>query len=69
MLKFIPGILLLQVITIALVLIAPAGLESWGWLRLMIPVLIVGFLTAFWCHTKLKIHRVSSTLNTFVISI
>ena len=48
MLKFIPGILLLQVITITLVLIAPADLENWGWLRLAIPVLIAGFLTAFW---------------------
>ena len=48
MLKFIPGILLLQVITIALVLIGPADLENWSWLRLVIPVLIVGFLTAFW---------------------
>jgi len=48
MLKFIPGILLLQVITIALVLIAPADSANWGWLRLAIPVLIAGFLTAFW---------------------
>jgi hypothetical protein len=48
MLKFIPGILLLQAITIALVLIAPADLENWGWLRLAIPVLIAGFFTAFW---------------------
>ncbi len=48
MLKFIPGILLLQVITIALVFIAPADLETWGWLRLAIPVLIAGILTAFW---------------------
>lgn len=48
MLKFIPGILLLQVITIALVLMAPADLEKWGWLRLAVPVLIAGFLTAFW---------------------
>ena len=48
MLKFIPGILLLQVVTIALVLIGPADLENWSWLRLAIPVLIVGFLTAFW---------------------
>ena len=48
MLKFIPGILLLQVITIALVLFAPADLGNWGWLRLAIPVLIAGFLTAFW---------------------
>jgi len=48
MLKFIPGILLLQVITIALVLIAPADSANCGWLRLAIPVLIAGFLTAFW---------------------
>ena len=48
MLKFIPGILLLQVITAALVFMAPAELSDWGWLRLMIPVLIAGFLTAFW---------------------
>jgi hypothetical protein len=48
MLKFIPGVLLLQTITIALLLMAPADLENWGWLRLAVPVLIVGFLTAFW---------------------
>jgi hypothetical protein len=48
MLKFIPGILLLQIITIALVLMAPADLQNWGWLRLAIPVLVAGFLTAFW---------------------
>ena len=48
MLKFIFGILLLQVITIALVLIAPADLANWDWLRLVIPVLIAGLLTAFW---------------------
>jgi Flp pilus assembly protein TadB len=48
MLKYIPGILLLQAVTIALVLIAPADLEDWGWLRLAIPVLIAGLLTAFW---------------------
>ena len=48
MLKFIPGILLLQAITVVLVLIAPSNMETWGWLRLAIPVLIAGFLTAFW---------------------
>ena len=48
MLKFLPGILLVQVITVALVLMAPVNLVDWGWLRLAIPVLIVGLLTAFW---------------------
>ena len=48
MLKFIPGILILQIITIALVMVAPPDLENWGWLRLVVPVLIAGLLTAFW---------------------
>ena len=48
MLKFIPGILLLQGITIVLILFVPGDLENWGWLRLAIPVLAAGFLTAFW---------------------
>jgi hypothetical protein len=48
MLKFVPGILLLQVITATLVLIAPADLSNWGWLRLAAPILIAGFLSAFW---------------------
>ena len=48
MLKFIPGILLLQVITMALVLIDFPDPANWGWLRLAVPVLIAGLLTAFW---------------------
>ena len=48
MLKFIPGILILQIITIALVMVAPSDLKNWGWLRLLIPVLIAGLLIAFW---------------------
>ena len=46
--KFIPGILLLQAITIVLVLLAGRDLQNWGWLKLAIPVLSAGFLTAFW---------------------
>ena len=46
--KFIPGILLLQAVTIALVLIGPADPANWGWVRLAVPVLIAGILTAFW---------------------
>jgi hypothetical protein len=62
MLKFIPGVLLLQVITIALVLIAPADLENWGWLRLAIPVLIAGFLTALW-FGSIAAHQNKDELN------
>ena len=57
MLKFIPGILILQAITIALVLIAPADPANWDWLRLAIPVLIAGILTAFWFGSIAVQHR------------
>ena len=67
MLKFFPGILLVQVITIGLVLIAPADLENWGWLRLAVPIFIAGFLTALWFGSisahqrKDEINRMSKT--------
>jgi len=56
-LKFLPGILLLQAITVALVLIAPAELSGWGWLRLVIPVGIVGVLTAAWFSAMAAHHN------------
>ncbi len=67
MLKFLPGILLLQVITVGFVLIAPADLENWGWLRPAVPVFIAGLLTAFWFASiaahlrKDEINRMSET--------
>ena len=48
MLKFIPGILILQVVTIALVLVGRSDMADWGWLRMAIPILVAGLLTAFW---------------------
>ncbi|WP_051309455.1 hypothetical protein [Desulfogranum japonicum] len=54
MLKFLPGIFLLQIITVAFVEIFPVdfahleGITSIEWLRLAIPLLVVGLLTAFW---------------------
>jgi hypothetical protein len=47
-LKFIPGILLLQAATIGLVLIVPSGDDGWHWVRAAIPIMMVGFLTALW---------------------
>ncbi|MBK8453523.1 MAG: hypothetical protein WAQ53_14780 [Thiofilum sp.] len=48
MLKFLPGILLLQIVTVALVLLTPANPQGWEWLRVLLPMLVVGVLTAFW---------------------
>ncbi len=57
MLKFLPGILLLQALTVTLVLLAPADLSGWAWLRLAVPVGIVGLLTAFWFGSMAAHHR------------
>lgn len=57
MLKFLPGIVLVQAITVFLVLLAPAELSGWGWLRLLIPVVIVGVLTAFWFGAAASHHH------------
>jgi fatty acid desaturase len=47
-LKFLPGILLLQIVTVALILLAPTGIQGWEWLRVLIPLVVVGVLTSFW---------------------
>ncbi len=48
MLKYLFGILLVQAATVALVLLAPAGLYGIGLLRLIIPLAFIGFVAAFW---------------------
>lgn len=48
MLRFFLGILLIQSATVALVLLAPENLHGLAWLRLLIPLLAIGFFSAFW---------------------
>ncbi|MEZ5448548.1 MAG: hypothetical protein R3E89_05920 [Thiolinea sp.] len=50
MLRFLPGLILLQIITISLLLLAPEtfSLSGFGWLRVAIPLLIIAVLMAFW---------------------
>lgn len=48
MLKYLSGILLVQIVTVVLVLLAPDDLQGLGILRLIIPLLFVGFMAAFW---------------------
>ena len=53
MLRFLVGIFLVQVATIALVLLAP-DLQGFAWLRLAVPIMVVGFFAAFWFHSMSK---------------
>lgn len=48
MLKYLLGILLVQAATVIVVLLAPADLQGAGLLRVIIPVLVISFMAAFW---------------------
>lgn len=48
MLKFLPGLLLLEIITVSLMLLAPEQLAGWGWLRVAVPLGIIASLIALW---------------------
>ena len=53
MLRFLIGIFLVQIATVALVLLSP-DLQGLGWLRLIVPILVVGVFAAFWFHSLAK---------------
>jgi len=54
MLKFLFGIIVIQIATVALVLLAPDDLHGVAWLRLLIPLLVVSFFAAFWFGSMAK---------------
>jgi len=57
MLKFLFGIIIVQLATVALMLLAPDDLQGIAWLRLLIPLLVVGFFAAFWFASMEKHSR------------
>ena len=48
MFRFLLGILLIQIATVALVMLAPEDLQGIAWLRLLLPLLVVAFFSALW---------------------
>jgi len=54
MLRFLLGIILIQLATVALVILAPDNLQGVAWLRLIIPIILVGFFAAFWFASMSK---------------
>ena len=61
MLKFLPGLILLQVITVIIALTAPE-LNGFGWLRLIVPLVIAGVVTAFW-FSSIAAHQRKDEIN------
>ncbi len=48
MLKYLFGIFLVQLATVVMVLLAPSDLRGVGLLRLVVPLVFIGFVAAFW---------------------
>ena len=53
MLRFLVGIFLVQIATVSLVLLSPE-LVGLSWLRLIVPVAVIGFFAAFWLNAIAK---------------
>ncbi|MEE9350937.1 MAG: hypothetical protein V3U78_01650 [Thiotrichaceae bacterium] len=62
MFKYLLGIILVQIATVVLVLLAPPDLEGIGLLRLIIPIAFIGFVAAFW-FSSLAHHLRKDHLN------
>lgn len=56
MFRYLAGILIVQIATVALVWLAPDNLHGLAWLRLLIPLLLVGVFSAFW-FTAIAKHK------------
>lgn len=57
MLKFLPGVFLLQIITVAFVLLFGTDFSDWSWLKLAFPLVIIGVLTTFWFNAMESHHH------------
>jgi len=53
MIRFLFGIVLMQLVTVALVYLSPE-LQGMAWLRLVIPLLVIGLFGAFWFSSIAK---------------
>ncbi len=61
MIRFLFGILLIQISTVLLVFLAP-DLQGIGWLSLIIPLLVIGFFAAFWFSSLAK-HQIKDEVT------
>ncbi|MCH9741484.1 MAG: hypothetical protein K0U38_11700 [Epsilonproteobacteria bacterium] len=67
LLKFLLGIILVQLITVVLVMLSPSELDSTGVIRLSIPLFFIALMVAFWFaslsahHRKDEVEKVKSS--------
>ena len=70
MFKFLPGIIIIQAITVAFVLLLPDRLDStWAWLQVLFPIIAVGLLASFWFNSismHLNRDKITELQNRFI---
>jgi ElaB/YqjD/DUF883 family membrane-anchored ribosome-binding protein len=62
MIRFLIGIIVIQIATIALVMLAPDNLQGLAWLRLLIPLLVFAMFAAFW-FSSIASHKSKDQLS------
>ena len=71
MFKFLPGIIIIQAITVAFVLLLPEKLDSaWEWLQILFPIVAVGLLASFWFDsiaTHINRDKITELQNKFIM--
>ena len=70
MFKFLPGIIVIQILTAAFILLLPEKLDSaWVWLQVLLPIVAVGLLASFWFDsiaTHLNRNKIAELQNQFI---
>ncbi len=62
MFRFLIGIIIIQIATVALVMLAPDDLQGIAWLRLIVPLVVVAFFAAFW-FSSIAMHKSKDDLS------
>ena len=62
MIRFFIGIVVIQLATVALVMLAPNDLEGIAWLRLLVPLFVVAIFSAFW-FSSIANHKSKDNLS------
>jgi hypothetical protein len=60
--RFLIGIIIIQIATVALVMLAPDDLQGIAWLRLIVPLVVVAFFAAFW-FSSIATHKSKDDLS------
>jgi Flp pilus assembly protein TadB len=62
-LKYLFVIMLVQASTAIFIIMSPADLDGWTWLRVLVPTAIIALVTAFWLQALIKNEQKSAIVR------